>query len=94
MRRLSYPRGQPIQVWRDSLSMTEVTDHARKAGKERWRNSSELDRQRAGLWLRPYNPSRSEALRRLGLAHEANRRRQYEKAQTLDWVWTRPRLPR
>jgi hypothetical protein len=94
MRRKFYPRGQSIEVWLNSLSMTEVTDYARKAGKQRWKNASVFEKQRAGLWLRPYNPSRSEALRRLGLAYQANARKQYEKAQNLDWVWTRPRLPR
>jgi hypothetical protein len=94
MRRKSYPRGQNIQVWLNELSISQVTDYARKAGKQRWKNASHVDRQRAGLWLRPYNPSRTEALRRLGLAYQAIARKQYEKAQTLEWVWTRPRLPR
>jgi hypothetical protein len=88
MRRLCYPKGQDIQTWMESLSMTELIDHTRYAGQHRWRYSSAFDRKVAGNSLLPYRLTRSEALRRLALANAAKVRL---RAGTLN-LSNRPRI--
>ena len=74
--------------------MTQVVDHTRYAGGQRWKNGSQLDRQRARNFLLSYALSREEACRRLAKARAVKAHMlALEKAGKLD-LSSRPRLPR
>ena len=57
-----------ISVWYRSLTPAQRSEHARKAGKQRWKDARAFDRIRARAQLRSYRLPREEALRRLAKA--------------------------
>jgi hypothetical protein len=93
-RRKWYPVGQPIQIWMESRSMTELMDHFRYIGQQRWKNATAFDKKVAGNSLAPYRLTKQEACQRLERARAVKARKRFEKQMyTLD-LSTRPRLPR
>jgi hypothetical protein len=78
-----------IAVWYRSLSREERSEHARKAGKQRWKNATGYDHLRVREQLRRYRLSREEAMRRLKKAQIilAERRRAADKSRSFLKEW-------
>jgi hypothetical protein len=65
--------GQDIRIWMEGLTMTQLVDHTRYAGQQRWKNSTAYERKIAGNSLAPHRLSKEEACKRLIKARAAFR---------------------
>ena len=81
-----------IQIWMGELSMTEVSDYTRRAGQQRWRYATAVDRKLVGSQLAPYRLNKEEACRRLAKARAVKARMHLEKQMFKLDLSSRPRV--